>query len=85
MSLKSPTPEELAKLDEAFLQNLSTNPNPTPPETNYKTYLIVIIALLSFLIFVRVAFILIKYSVQILTSIKDWFTKSPRTTVVITK
>ncbi len=88
MSSKTFTPDELAKLDQAFLSNIDIKKDDaatTTSSTKYEVYLIVIIALLAFIIFIRLTFILVKYSMNIIGTIKGWFWKTPKETLVITK
>jgi hypothetical protein len=82
MDAKTFSPEELAKLDQAFLQEMEINSaTTTPPKKDYTTYFIVIISLLAFIIFLRILYWLIKYSVRIIT----YVFRIPSPTLVVTK
>jgi hypothetical protein len=86
MASKPLTPEELAKLDQAFLNSITvTTDDVTSGTKKMETYLIVIIALLAFLIFVRLTYLIVRYSLSVLTTIRNWVRATPKEQLVITK
>ncbi len=86
MASKPLTPEELAKLDQAFLNSITvTTDDVTSGTKKMETYLIVIIALLAFLIFVRLTYLIVRYSLSVVTTIRNWVRATPKEQLVITK
>jgi hypothetical protein len=86
MASKPLTPEELAKLDQAFLNSITvTTDDVTSGTKKMETYLIVIISLLAFLIFVRLTYLIVRYSLSVVTTIRNWVRATPKEQLVITK
>ncbi len=87
MASKPLTPEELARLDQAFLDSITVTAENVNASNNHKleTYMIVIISLLAFLIFIRLTFLIVKYSLSVVNSIREWIRSTPKESLVITK
>lgn len=87
MASKPLTPEELARLDQAFLDSITVTADSVNSSNNHKleTYMIVIISLLAFIIFIRLTFLIVKYSLSVVNSFREWVRATPQETLVITK